>query len=249
MGLRDVLGGPGDRTAGRILAISLVASLLAVPLTPSAGAEHGDVGVSLEPWIVSCGNEDWIGFQGRYSLLVYRFCFFVDAESPDYPFRVLDELLFPPDLQRDRCPGDFSGQIVTVGDTRAGLCTKVEHTIPRNPFFIHVGVDTSSCEVPGPQDGEDPAVYVADGGVGVCVVPVVDPGPDTPSRFVSLEPCEPETVDPEARVGGGGARVCADFHVLGFGSDDVNDLVQQGNETANETLDAVRGFAGLDEEP
>jgi hypothetical protein len=37
--------------------------------------------------------------------------------------------------------------------------------------------------------------------------------------------------------------------VLGFGSDDVNDLVQQGNETANETLDAVRGFAGLDEEP
>lgn len=244
MGLRDGADGSADPPGHRGLVVGLALALLLVSFPPPTSAEHGDVGVSTEPWLADCENEDWLGFRGQYGFAEYRFCFFVDVEGPTYTYDLFEHVQIPPNLQRDHCPEGFHGQIFAVGETRAGLCFNVVHRIPQQPWWIHVGVDLSSCEVPGPEEGEDPAILVADGGVAVCLVPVLEPGPGVPNASASPEPCEPKTVDPEVRVGGGRVEVCMDFFLLTIGSEHVNDYVQQTNETVHETRDEVVEFVG-----
>lgn len=226
---------------GTARAIALVAALAMVPAIPAAGATHGDAGVSTYPWVQDCGREAWTGFEGSYGYVDYRFCFFADAWTSTYPLDVLFGVEYPPEVYRAECPDGFAGEIVERKGTEVGLCVDVNYRVPDRPW-IRVGYDISGCEVPDGRQAEDPAVVVANGGVAVCLLPVVEPGPLVPDRQVSIEPCEPQTVDPEVDVEGHGVQVCMDFHVLGIGSEDVNGLVQSTNETAHAFVNDTRTF-------
>lgn len=216
----------------RGLAIALAIALVVVALPRPASASHGDAGVSFEPWLSDCGGDrPWMGFEGGYGLVAYRICFYVDAWMPYIPDK-LGLIQTPPDVQRVECPEGFHGFIGQYQDSQAGLCIQVSHTVPDDDLG-YVGLDISGCEVPDGREGEDPAVIVGDGGVAVCLLPVVDIG-GRPNADVSLEPCEPETVDPEVHVAGGGVQICVDSSVAGVGADLVNPFLQQVNETANE---------------
>lgn len=188
-----------------------------------------------------------MGGEGGFSLASYRLCFFVDAWLPTYPSEKVDELQVPPNAERSYCPDGFQGYVVERDDSALGACLRVVHELPEDGSPNRVYVDTSACEVPdSDREGEDPAVFIFDGGVAVCLVPIVEHD-DPPDSSLSLEPCEPETVDPEVRFGGGAVRFCIDVHVLGIGSTDVNQVAEYALETASASEDLVYDLTGVNE--
>jgi hypothetical protein len=238
--------GPRDRWGpSASTALVLAALLTFVPAAPAASASHTDP-PEAEPWMEPCDDGRWMGFQGGYSLVDYRLCFYADAQTSSYVIEEIDRVQYPPDAHRVRCPDGFNGDIVEWRDHRVGLCIDVIYRHPESTW-PRVGVDVSGCEVPGDQEGEDPAVFVADGGAAICVLPIVEVNRGPPDHQVSIEPCEPQTVDPEVTVAGYGAQVCLDVNVLGFGSDDVNEAIRTANATVNETQTFLANETGGNE--
>lgn len=116
------------------------------------------------------------------------------------------------------CPDQLPGKSVTVWEWRLGACIIIDYWIPTTTDG-GASVETEPCEVPAGR-GDDPAVFIGDGGVAVCVVPMVEQGhtpspDDLPEIGHSLEPCSVRSVDPEVTINDGGLFVCVTFGVDG----------------------------------
>lgn len=172
----------------------------------------------------------WTGIAGEGSG-GNRACVYVEVDTPNWS-QLFD--LVPPETGYEECPAGFSGTITHVDDMTMGLCYRVVYEVPSEPWLF-VGVDASACEIPD-REGEDPVIFVADGAVGFCVVPILEPGDQIPSIAFSTEPCErPEATDPELRVMGGGLQACADVSLYGLGNPQIEIVVGVFDE-ARETV-------------
>lgn len=255
MGLSGTVGPSSQRECrpgfGLRLALALVLSgLLTVP---PAGAMHGEVGISTEPLASHCEGA-WEGYEGP----LYRFCYSHSRESPDYGSEERKDLEVPPNASRAQCPASFDGYSVHHNTTNStvGFCARYETRVPeRTQGYPVLHVRRNPCHLPEDNQtrGRDPVVRVNDGGAAVCVVPIVDPGPGPPEHNVSVKPCEPETVDPEVKFGGGSVQVCLDFRILVWGSRDVAETIRrvqwvksEVNATAHETVRLVIELAPTD---
>lgn len=222
--------GPPSRPTRKLVAVGLVLAFVSSVPAPAAALSADDVDF-LERAREGC-PEGWWGVGGS-GANGNRVCVFAEADLPETD-RILD--LLSGDIDRDPCPQGFAGTIVHRGDATVGVCFRVVYDVPENPWPV-VGWDLSACEIPD-ERGEDPVIFVADGGVGFCVVPIVDVGDAGPDVFVSTEPCEPRTTDPEVRVFGGGARVCLDVSLFGLGNEQLNLVVS----VAEDLLDEIPGY-------
>lgn len=227
LGQADDEGPNGPRWG---LVQTVTAMLLASLLTmPPAGAFHGSIGGAIQ----EC-RDGWTGLQvGDDGPHV---CTRFTVDLPDLDSKDI------PTPETINCPGeDFDGHIVTAGGTAVGVCAKVVYQIPTIwPNIPQWRVNTAECELQDDEwnrDGADPVIEINDGGVAFCVVPIVEP--DAPDVFISTDPCEPRTVDPEVRVAGARAEICLDFEVAGVSSDDFNDEIQRANRTVHAALTLV----------
>lgn len=243
MGLTDGLREteqPNTRPSHRCTALILALLLVGVSLVPAAAAFH-NAGVTTEPWVEHCEAEDWVGIDAGSPPVTYRACFTADAEPPEYHNNLTDRLDDEPQVHEDRCGQGFDGLAANQSDTWLGLCVSVDQTAPSDPTNprIDAGIDLEECQAPDGQQGEDPAVFVADGGVAVCAFTIFASGVEAPNSSVSPEPCdeEPEAVDPEVRFGGGRAEFCADILILGsYGSPQINLAIQLALDAAETAI-------------
>lgn len=210
-------GGPGTSQGPprALLATAAALVILLAATAPGAASKSNP----LEEATEGC-PEGWYGVHGGSGSSANRVCVNAEASAP-YPPAVLRML--STDVDREDCPEDFTGTILEREDTTVGVCLRVVFDEP-DAIGPMIGADLSACELPE-REGEDPVILVGDGGVGFCVIPIVEPGEELPTVDVSTEPCEPETTDPEVRVAGGGARVCADVYLFGIGNPQFNMLL------------------------
>jgi hypothetical protein len=212
---------------GRILAVLAATALLVTTIPAGVLAQNDPVGELQE----GC-PPDWWGIGGPGSNSNHA-CVYAEAEAPS--FEALTDMLTT-DVDTEECPDDFGGRIAYSGNNTLGLCYRVVYDLPSRPW-VFVGIQTQACELPD-EDGEDPVIFVADGAVAFCVVPVIDPDGDLPDVDVSTEPCEPQTADPEVRFAEGGARVCLDVSFYGVGNPQLTYVI----DIAGEGLDMVPGY-------
>lgn len=239
MGLSQEVGPGGDDGARRPrrLAVALALLALGLSIAPSVAAIHDWTSQRADPWLEHCSPGGWSGYEGGSGLVTYRMCYHYAYDYPTLPFYDIRTLGIVWDVETQDCPTGFDGYILAYDGTRAGACASVEAQAPTNPWAVRFGLDTADCDIPDrPDGGRDPVVLLFDGGVAVCVLPILES--DKANVHVSPEPCQPDSVDPEVRVADGGVLVCADFHVFGIGSSEANLLIQEANRTANQTIQA-----------
>lgn len=235
MGLREGAGSEGEDRRPRGLAILLALLALGLSIAPSVAAIHEWTGQQAGSSFEHCEGA-WSGYQGKMGLLTYRLCYAVDYSYPTLPLHDLRTLELPPPIETEDCPGDFEGLILQYWGTRAGLCGRAEAQAPTNPWAVRASADTTACELPDrSEEGRDPVIFLFDGGLAFCVVPIFE-SEKIPDVEISAEPCEPESVDPEVRIDDGNVEVCADFHVFGIGSQEANLIVQEANRTIAKTI-------------
>lgn len=224
------VGGPPGGPLGRLIAVGLVlAFVLSIP-SPAAAISVEDTDF-LERAREGCPDRWWgVGGSGGSSNHV---CLYAEAQGPDGQ-QIVD--LLSGNLDQDPCPQGFFGTVVHRDNATLGLCARIVYEVPEHPWPV-IGWDLSACEIPE-HEGEDPVILVADGGVGFCVVPVLNPGDAGPEMTISTEPCEPETTDPEVRTLGGGARICLDVNLYGIGNSEINLLIG----IAETVLDQIPGY-------
>lgn len=241
MGLTERLptdGMDAKTTRGRRgTALALAVLLAGVGLAPAAAGFHGEWGITTSPWLDHCEDVWTGGIDGGSHPFVYRACLSADADLPDWQYGKADRLEDEPQVHDDACGGDFEGLAANQSDTWVGVCAKANATAP-SQIDAHAALDLEECQAPEDQQARDPTVFVADGGVAACAYPILEPGVERPNASVSPEPCTKDAVDPEARVGGGGAEVCMELLLLDeYGSPQVNLVVQAANATAHAAVE------------
>ena len=162
------------------------------------------------------------GWGGSQTTGEDRACIFVEQEPRSWSDT--RDYLFYTEARYHTCPDGFGGIILEHGSKELGACYRVFYQAPEEPWVVLVA-DLSSCEAPDDREGEDPVIYVADGFVGFCVVPIVDPGEELETN-VSTEPCRPDMTDPEVQTFLLDAQVCVDVSVQGYGNPQLQYAVE-----------------------